>query len=77
MKSEFETLYDSITKIKCPHQIYVECWNLMIREELKVHMKMHPGEHQEPEYYWQLEAEYKYEQGPRDKFRFVRRSYLK
>ena len=64
-EASYQAAYDSVESIKCPHGMLYECSAWMDREVLAQHLeRFHPEENQDPEHYWKIEAEYRFEKGP-------------
>lgn len=60
----YQSAYDSVEEIQCPHSQFFECWGWFDRDDIKKHLRMHPDERQDSEHYWQLEAERRFKDGP-------------
>lgn len=66
MATEYEVCYQSVTAILCTLGGYPACSRWMSRAELADHLRdWHPDENQDPEHYWLIEADARFNRGPR------------
>jgi len=64
-EQDYQSAYDSVTEIKCPIGMLYDCYRWMDREDLAKHLEAHhPDNNQDPEHYWEIEAQHRFEKGP-------------